>query len=325
MKILSAFLLLATFSFHTVRADDGSDWLMKINSAARDLNYAGTFVFVENKRVETMRVIHATRAGVMRQRLYALNGEPREVIRDAEQIWCYVPDKKLGVHEYRQVSKQGFPNLLPQDLEHVSQYYDLQPGRIGRVAGRQVQQIMIVPKDPYRYGYDLWADISTGLLLKAVLLNSAQEPLEQYLFVEVDIGGDISDEELNPMTPANELVWYGDAKGDASNNNQTGDMPESNWVVENLPDGFILSRKIKRLSPMREKMIEHYVYSDGLASVSVFVEQIDDESKMRVQGINKMGAVHAFGREIEGHQVTVVGEVPAQTVDLIGMSVKQNL
>jgi sigma-E factor negative regulatory protein RseB len=88
-----------------------------------------------------------------------------------------------------------------------------------------------------------------------------------------------------------------------------------------VPAGFELTRTIMRVSPMRASVVEHYVYSDGLASVSVFVEAIEKGSSVRINGVNTMGAVHAFGREMNGHQITVVGEVPSQTVDLIGMSV----
>jgi len=93
-------------------------------------------------------------------------------------------------------------------------------------------------------------------------------------------------------------------------------------MIDDVPEGFMLTRKIKRLAPMRARMLEHYVYSDGLASVSVFVEEIHDQSEARLSGLNQMGAAHAFGREINGHQITVVGEVPSQTVDLIGKSVR---
>lgn len=314
-------VLLATAVSAAAESGEGPDWLMKINNAARELNYTGTFVYVEGHRIESMRVTHRASDGDMRQRIYSLNGAPREVIRDDEQVWCYIPDKKVGLHAYRQVSKQGFPNLLPRGLEHLVKYYNVYMGAEGRTADRQAQQIMVVPKDEFRYGYDLWADKETGLLLKAALLDQHKEPIEQYLFTNVEIGGEIAVEKLEPVTPKAELVWYGDATlGKFSS--PAEEMLSGNWTIGDVPEGFSLTRKIKRLSPMREKMVEHYVYSDGLATVSVFVEKLEDDSGVRISGINKMGAVHAFGREIDGHQVTVVGEVPSQTVDLIGTSVE---
>lgn len=324
MKSITVWILVLLATPCVADTRDGAEWLMKINSAARELNYTGTFVYVEGQRIASMRVTHRARGGAMRQRIYSLNGARREIIRDDEQVWCYVPDKQLGVHEYRQVSKQGFPNLLPHGLEHLVKYYDVYIGAEGRMADRRAQQIMIVPKDEFRYGYELWADKESGLLLKAALLDQNRRPIEQYLFTAVEIGGEIEPEKLEPVTPKADLVWYGDARAGESPtaSSRGGEMPSGNWEIKQAPDGFALTRKIKRKSPMRSKMMEHYVYSDGLASVSVFVEDIDENAASRIRGINKMGAVHAFGREIDGHQITVVGEVPARTVDLIGMSVQ---
>lgn len=318
--LLSVLLLAASPGARS--AQDAADWLMKINNAARELNYTGTFVYVEGTRIATMRVAHRATGGAMRQRIYSLNGALREVIRDDDEVWCYIPDKKMGVHEYRQVSRRGFPNLLPRGLEHLVKYYDVHLGEAGRMADRPAQQIMVVPRDGFRYGYVLWADQETGLLLKAALLDQENRPVEQYVFTTVTIGGDIGVELLEPVTAKKDLVWYGDARsGDMSS--ESGDMTEGGWVVEDVPEGFSLTRKIRRRSAMREKMVEHYVYSDGLATVSVFVESIDEDADTRTDGINSMGAAHAFGRVIDGHQVTVVGEVPAATVDLIGTSVRK--
>ena len=110
--------------------------------------------------------------------------------------------------------------------------------------------------------------------------------------------------------------------GSGQSSAKGGEITNGHWEAAKVPEGFSLTRKIRRKSPMRSEMLEHYVYSDGLATVSVFVEDIDEDAGARITGLNRRGAVHAFGREIDGHQVTVVGEVPAETVDLIGMSVR---
>lgn len=318
-------LLILAWSTATASQDearDASGWLMKINNAAKELNYSGHFVYAQGDHIESMHVTHRGKGGSMRQRIYSLNGAPREVIRDANQVWCYAPDKKLGVHENRQATKQGFPNLLPEDLDHLEKYYEIRKGRLGRIADRPAQHIGIRPRDDLRYGYDLWADAESGLLLKAALLDNDGAPIEQYLFTHVDIGVPIRDRALEPVTANTDLVWYGDAsEDDAPDADEVEAMPAPEWGVEKMPEGFMLTREIKRLSPMKANMVQHYVYSDGLATVSVFIEKLGDESSTRIKGLNKMGAVHAFGREIEGYQVTVVGEVPSQTVDTIGMSV----
>jgi len=324
MKWLPTWLLLAlTCAVAAASEDlsrDASGWLMEINEAARQLNYSGTFVYLQGDRIESMKVAHRAGEEDMRQRIYSLNGAPREVIRSASQVWCYAPDKKFGVHEFRQVTKQGFPNVLPRNLEALREHYEIHRGRVGRVADRMAQQIVIAPRDELRYGYELWADERTGLLLKAALLDGAGRPIEQYLFTEVEIGRPISDSELQPVTAESDLVWYGDASRKRAT--ESKDEPVlREWAVEDIPPGFTLTRKIERLSAMEANATQHYVFSDGLATVSLFIEEINDQSGPRISGINKMGAVHAFGRVMDGYQITVVGEVPSHTVDTIGTSV----
>lgn len=98
------------------------------------------------------------------------------------------------------------------------------------------------------------------------------------------------------------------------------------WVISTLPDGFEVTRQIRRISPINKRLMEHYVYSDGLAVVSVFIAMLEgEEQSPLVDGLNRMGAVHAFGHTQDGYHVTVVGSVPSRTVDMMGMSVKKIL
>lgn len=314
------YLIAAALLCSAGAAADAHKWLTRINDAAVNLNYEGVFVYGYESSLETMRVVHQVgEDGVIRERVYALNGAPREIIRDAERVWCYAPEQKIGVHEYRQAQKQNFPNILPPSLEHVHENYRLKSGRTSRVADRKAQQILIVPRDEYRYGYSLWADEETGLLLKATIVDGDGKPVEQYMFTQVDIGVSIPDDALLPLTPKENLQWFG--VGGQGDETPYADLDEPGWSVGQLPDGFSVSRRIRRFSPVRNSMMEQYVYSDGLAAVSVFIEMMDEGSSPRIEGLSRMGAVHAFGHSQDGYHITVVGEVPSATVDLIGMSV----
>lgn len=299
-----------------VHAQSVTDWLRKMNRAADDLNYRGTFVYVHDNQIETMRVVRRTGNGVTQERLFALNGAAREILRDQQRVWCFLPDKKMGVHQYRQASDKTFPRILPRDIGELVENYSLELGAHERVADRDTQVVKIVPQDEYRYGYNLYVDNSTGLLLRAELLDAQGTPIEQYMFAEIDIGGVIDDSQLEPRTPRADLVWVGD---------QTDEQPVASsdlrWVVTDVPNGFMLSRHIRRLSPMRNQPVEHLVYSDGLAVVSIFVEKKMSDSQSEIHGLSRMGAVHAFGTMVNEYQITVVGEVPGATVDRMGMSV----
>lgn len=93
------------------------------------------------------------------------------------------------------------------------------------------------------------------------------------------------------------------------------------WEAEKLPPGYTLSAHMRRKLPARRQPVEHLVYSDGLAVVSVFVEPVNDATQGALSGLTHMGAVHAYGKVVDGHQITVLGETPAMAVDMIGASV----
>ncbi len=319
MRFLVSSTLILLVLTAPVRADDSqgaNHWLMKLGSASTDLSYDGTFVYVHGHSVEVMRVVRLIHDNSVRERIYSLNGAAREIVRDSKEVWCYLPEKKMGMHQYRQVTKKSFPNILPQRLGELRVNYHIELGRKDRIADRLTQQIHIKPNDDYRYGFDLWVDVETGLLLKAALLDTDSAPIEQYMFTDIQIGEPITQSALEPVTAKTNLKWFG-----AKNPDSSMTVAKSEWRAAQVPSGFMLSNSRKRLSPMRNRMLEHHVYTDGLATVSVFIEENPNRVVSPVSGVNRMGAVHAFGTTIDDHQVTVVGEVPAKTVDLIGMSV----
>lgn len=291
-------------------------WLMKMSRAARTLDYTGAFVYQHGTQLEAMHIVHQGRGGAARERLVSLNGAPREVIRNEREVICLLPDMKSAVVEYRKTGGERFPGLLPERLPDLDEHYAIGLGGSGRVAGREAQIVLIYPRDDYRYGYQLWADRDTGLLLKADLLDRKGRILEQFMFTHLVIGEPIPDSAFVPQIPDQQgLRWYREESGPPPP--QTG---EPGWTAERLPAGFRLSTFMMRREPMRHKPVEHLVYSDGLAAVSVFIEKREEDDKPFVLGASRMGAVHAFGRRIGAHQVTAVGEVPAATVTMIGSS-----
>jgi sigma-E factor negative regulatory protein RseB len=137
--------------------------------------------------------------------------------------------------------------------------------------------------------------------------------LEQFMFAQIEIGGDIPNSALAPETSGNDLVWYREKAGSSP---VDGVQPE--WIVNSVPKGFMLTSEIARVIPIRGQRVRHLVYSDGLAAVSIFIEKLNSGAVPAVRGASRMGAVHAFGRMIGDHHVTIVGEVPAGTVALFG-------
>jgi len=305
------------FSSAVMASESAHAWLAKINEAARHLEYEGIFIYQHDGQLESMHIFHKVENGSAKERLVSLNGTPREIIRDSKEVRCYWPDMKSVVVEYRKADNKNFPSLLPEHLGDLDEYYNLQTGGTDRVANRQAQLVLVRPADDYRYGYHLWADKQTGLLLKADLVDTKGNVLEQFMFTQVNIGAKIPDTALSPGVQGEGMVWYREGQDDDSKSASA--LPE--WAATRLPKGFRLSMRVTRRVALRNRPVEHLVYTDGLATVSVFVEKQDKDAKPFMLGPSRMGALHALGVRVDNYQITTVGEAPAETIALIGGSV----
>lgn len=314
-RALRAITAVVLLSPPTVAAGEAYEWLMRMNQATRQLNYDGTFVYQHGDQLEALRIIHVVEGDAVKERLVSLNGAAREVIRDDQQVTCYLPDRQSVFVEHRLGREKSFPVILPERVKDLKRNYAIQLGNKDRVTGREAQVVIIRPRDQYRYGYRLWADEQSGLLLKADLVDHMGKILEQFMFTQVVIGQSIDPYELESAIGSEGLAWYW---GEVRTDNKAA-APE--WFVEQLPQGFKLIHRIMRKSATRDGMVEHLVYSDGLAAVSVFVEEAAKGEKPSMMGASRMGAVHAYGNMVDDRQVIIVGEVPAATVELIGRSI----
>ncbi len=298
----------------TAFAAETEAMLARMQRAAQSLDYDGTFVYQHGNRIESFRIIHrGTGTDGVRERLVSLSGAPREIIRNDREVRCYLPDEKTLLIEPRRPGTRNFPSLLPESFAALNAYYRFRSGRGERVAGHPAHVIAIRPRDRYRFGYRFWTDDDTGLLLKAQLINDEGMMIEQYLFTQITIGKAIADADLRPQSPESNPI--------KQMHETTAAPGEARWTVARLPAGFSLTaRTVRRLSAQRE-LAEQLVYSDGLAVVSVFVEPAAAGAPTVLDGPAQMGAVHAFGKIVDDYRITVIGEVPAATVSLIGQSV----
>ncbi len=315
MKLVGRFILLGGFLWitHGWAGDDSIALLKRMNHAASSLNFDGVFLHVDDHHLDTLRIIHKIQNGKVIERLYALNGNPREVIRDAERVWCFMPERKMGHAGLRSNKQSGFPGFMVKNLEGLKSNYILSTGNVDRIADRTAIRLKILPRDAYRYGYELWADQETGLLLKSVLIDHASNAIEQYMYAFINIDIEIPDSDLLPMTSKEELEWHNDKKPP-----KMMTVADSPWHFISLPSGYSLINIMQRSMPMDDKSLVHMVLSDGLAGVSVFIEKT--ENPAYETGIERMGAVNAYSRIIDEWQVTVIGEVPATAVEVIGQA-----
>lgn len=298
-------------------SEDVWQLLQKMVVAGSRLNYDGTFVYRKGNELETMRIIHRSGQDGEKERLVSLNGSAREVVRDEKRVTCIQPDDQSVVVE--SARGQGAPGSIFRNSDRrFSQYYQLVAHAEDRVAGRPTRIVAINAKDQYRYGYQLWLDKETGLLLKSELRNQQGEALEQFLYTSISLPESIPDSLLRPAITSKAFQVF---TGNASDPEPQLSGDGRAWHAAWLPVGFSLSRHVVDTMPNSDQPVEHMLYSDGLASFSVYIEPLDPDSENgRFEGGTRMGAMNAFGTVQAGHQITVVGAVPEVTVHRVAQA-----
>jgi sigma-E factor negative regulatory protein RseB len=308
-------------------ADDSLEWLQKMNKALATRNYEGTFFHLSEGRVETMRVVHRVRAGRVTERLQSLDGSGREFIRANDELTCYLPDQHTVLVEPRQ-DRGPFLGSLPQFDASVGDFYRIEALPATRILGRPARVIAVYPKDQFRFGYRLWLDEKTAMPLKTQLCDSHGHVIEQIFFARLEMPDSIPDSDLAPTVRTEGMRWV--RQGPSAD---SASAALAAYRASQLPPGFRLTVQGAQTLGDASTPASHLVYSDGLATVSVFVEEQrstapgvaaapDNQAEPPMQGLARVGSGYAFSTVVQGHQVTAVGEVPAQTVEFIAHSVK---
>lgn len=310
--VLGLCALLAQSSVLAEVPTDPISWLGRIATAGKRLNYSGTFIYQSGRNFETSRITHAADpGGGERERLEVLDGSPREVIRTSNEVRCILPDQKMVIVD-RPGGQRAFPSRLPVSFGGLTENYRIRKGEIGRVAGLDAQLIILEPKDNFRYGHQLWAELQSGLLLKARTVEENDQIIEQFAFSDVKIGGEIDSDALAPQY-RNDPDWRV-----VRTHGVEVEHGDSGWELAAPVPGFSLMSTVRRpLGSNRGEALQ-MVYSDGIAAVSVFVEPVGADAVR--EGVIPMstGAVNMYKRIVDGHAVTVLGEVPLRTVQRLG-------
>ncbi len=316
--LLQLLILFPVVSSAAETKNEAYKWLEKMHSAVQQLNYEGTFVYLHNHHMESMRIIHTVADGVERERLISLNGAQREVVRSNGEVICIQPDIKT-VLVGKQVGRRGMANILPYEPGKIAAYYDFRVQGEERIADRNTKVILVIPKDGNRYGHKLSLDMETALPLRSDLLDNTGKPVSQIMFTSMKAGPTIRDDALELVTQ-DELKRFNWSYQKPMQRQTDSGKQASRWLFTSLPDGFRMSLHERRESGSDDGAVEHYVFTDGLATMSVYIEKAASEGLF--EGGSQMGAVHAFGTRVNGFQITAVGEVPAQTVKNFALSVK---
>ena len=296
----------------TARADvalTALDWLNRAAAAAKQQNYSGVYVYHHGEHVEVLRVLHRIDANGEQEKVEVLDGAPRQFLRINNDVYCHLPDGK-HVRLERNAPRRFFPALLPTQPASLLAYYDAKLGGSQQVAGRLSQVVLLEPRDAYRYAHTLWIDKQSGVPLKSRSVNGHGSVVSMFVFSEIQIGkAPDAQEFLNDMAGKSILK-------------ASLDQPASvNWSVT-PPPGFKQVQEAVRALPGKQMPVTHLVFSDGLSVLSMFVEPVNPKMQ-RMAGLSAEGAIGVYAREVDGHTVTTLGEVPSAALIETGNSVKR--
>ncbi len=296
---------------------DVRSWLQEMVDSTHSLNYEGIFVYLHGNQLESMQVVHTVDEDGERERLFSLNGAAREVVRDNASVTCVAPDAR-SVSISRSAVGSGFRSVFGMDLNALSNYYRFNLLDSSRVAGRDTQLVAISPVDDYRYGYRIYLDRQNALPLKTELLNANAEAVSQIMFTSIQVKQ--GSEKLNladdSMEGREHYAWE-----QRKPMRRLKGTESTEWVFEKLPAGYQLKLQAWRPATEKQPEVGHFVLSDGLASLSVYVEKVEQGDGL--EGSSNMGAVNAFGKRLNDYLVTAVGSVPAVTVKSVANAIRR--
>lgn len=310
-----AIVLLALAIAPAALAADARELLARMTETMRTGAYEGTFVYQRAGSIQTLSLAHAVVDGVVHERLQTLSGEPFEVIRVGEKVTCVWPSASEALVARR--PEQLLPTHTLADLAELPGAYSVEIVGSERMAGRDAHIVAIRARDDVRYGYRMWLGREEHLLLRMDLVGLDGVALERMLFTRLETTGSLPAERFDPAIDKADFAEH------YSTTSSVGAMDSPAWRPERMPSGFEAVSHREVSMPDGGPPVQHSVYSDGLASVSVFVEPAGSGG-VALDGLTYMGAVHAFGRRVGDQQITVVGDLPAETVRRIAESVRRH-
>lgn len=291
--------------------DDVQVWLDRMTQAVETLNYRGTLVHIRDGTVDTLRIVHRADDDGVHERIYSIDGEPREVLRDGSRVRCLLPGDQPQVLESHFAGRL-LPSLPIDRLNRPESAYRMSLGERDRVAGMMTRTILIEPRDEFRYGYRLWLEEKTAMLLRYALIDRGGRQIQQLSFTDIEIGAPISDAELAPqISDAGRVLTT--RLEDAEDQVPPGKKYSA--IESKVPAGFHLAN-VGHGRGEGGKEFEHLLFSDGLASFSIYIEQASANAVG--SRMESLGPVHVYTSQAGGQLLTIVGEVPAATVEAVG-------
>ncbi|MES2581278.1 MAG: MucB/RseB C-terminal domain-containing protein [Pseudomonadota bacterium] len=288
-------------------------WLLRVHQAARQSVYTGTFVVSSSAGMASARIWHVCDGTQQLERVESLSGTPRAIFRHNDQVVTFFPQSRIAVAEVRE-SLGLFPDLLKSSDSSIGDFYQLKALGNERIAGFDAEIFQLVPKDQLRYGYRVWNEKKTGLIIQLQTLDLNNKILEQAAFSELQLGAVVNAAKLSR---SGNTDGYRVVRPDL----QKTSAEAQGWTLQKPVDGFKPKGCYKRPAAVPagaenngQQNTMQWVFSDGVATVSLFVEAFDSRRHIREGATDMGGATHTLTRRIDNWWATAVGEVPLTTL-----------
>jgi len=295
-----------------------SEWLVRTHEASRRRAYTGTFVVSAGNAMASARMWHVCDGTQQMERVETLTGTPRTTLRRNDEVVTFVPESRIAVWERRE-SLGLFPALLQSQTSQLGEFYSLRRVPQGdRVAGFEADVVDLMPRDALRFGYRIWSEKKTGLMVKLQTLDADQRVLEQVAFSELQLDAPVRMDQLLKQMKAREGYTV-------QHHKLVSTTPQSQgWQLKAPVPGFApVSCHVREAAvPGQPSPPMQWVFSDGLASVSLFVEAFDPKRHVSEMTM-ATGATHSLSRRLDDYWLTVVGEVPTSALRLFASQVER--
>ena len=291
-------------------------WLQRASQAARQASFEGTYVHTNGDRTSTIRITHVNAGGEEHERIEPLDAATHEIVRRNDEMFCRFPDAKTVRLDPR-ITARFFPAIIAQPADVIAASYDVKLGKTERVLGYECQWLRLEPRDGLRYAQRVCSEVATGLILRSKTLNEAGQVIEQYTFTDLKLGPQVARTDLKSIFRARNRQWLSDGQPrDEVASVQTG------WTLAKAPPGFHKVTELKRTLPGRSQPVSQLVFTDGLASLSVFIEP-NTPAARSAEASSEDGTTAFFVRPLGDHVVTVLGEVPLATAREVARNVSR--
>jgi sigma-E factor negative regulatory protein RseB len=297
-------------------------WLRKVNDASRYRAYTGTFVVSAGDAMSSAKIWHVCDGTQQMERIESLSGTAKSTFRRNDQVVTFYPDTKLVVDEHRE-SLGTFPYLLKSPQLSLEDSYQIRELAGDRVVGLDTDVVQLKPKDSARYGYRVWTEKKSGLVVRLQTLDSDGRVLEQSAFSELQMDAPVSMAKLTAMMTNTE--GYRVERSDP----QKTTVHDQGWILRTNTAGFQPLGCVKRIlvTPRSNQAgpgtVTHCMFSDGLANLSLFIQSYDDRRNTKESGSQASGATHTLTLRNGDSWITAVGEVPLRTLQTFAMGLER--